>query len=98
MTITTLPLRSLISLGYNTTLTYSNQDKQLSSDRPTSPVFLSQISQDEYNKTEDKYTQELTSYTKRLFFEVKQYKIRQLTCLPLINMPLDTINGQTMPI
>jgi hypothetical protein len=54
----------------NEETTNSNQDRQLSSDRPTSPVFLSQISQDEYNKTEDKYTQELTSYTKRLFFEV----------------------------
>lgn len=53
----------------NEETTNSNQDRQLSSDRPTSPVFLSQLSQDEYNKTEDKYTQELTSYTKRLFFE-----------------------------
>lgn len=54
----------------NEETTNSNQDRQLSSDRPTSPVFLSQLPQDEYNKTEDKYTQELTSYTKRLFFEV----------------------------
>jgi hypothetical protein len=38
----------------NEETTNSNQDRQLSSDRPTSPVFLSQISQDEYNKTEDK--------------------------------------------
>jgi hypothetical protein len=33
----------------NEETTNSNQDRQLSSDRPTSPVFLSQISQDEYN-------------------------------------------------
>lgn len=47
----------------------SCQERQLSSERPTSPVFLSQLVQDDYNRTEEKFTQELTSYTKRLFFE-----------------------------
>lgn len=47
----------------------SDQNSHVTLDRPTSPVFLSQLSQEEYNKTENKFTQELTSYTKRLFFE-----------------------------
>lgn len=38
-------------------------------DRPVSPVFFTQLPQDDYNKTEEKFTQELTIYTKRLFFE-----------------------------
>lgn len=51
----------------------SDQNSHMTLDRPTSPVFLSQLTQEEYNKTEDKFTQELTSYTKRLFFEVNRF-------------------------
>lgn len=51
----------------------SDQNSHVTLDRPTSPVFLSQVTQEEYNKTEDKFTQELTSYTKRLFFEVNSF-------------------------
>lgn len=35
-----------------------------------SGVFLSQLSLENYHEMEDKFTQELTAYTKKLFFEV----------------------------
>lgn len=49
----------------------STDSSHVTKDRPTSPVFFTQLSQEDYNKTEDKFTQELTAYTKRLFFEVE---------------------------
>ena len=36
-------------------------------------AFLSQLPLEDYHKMEEKFTQELTSFTKKQFFEVKRY-------------------------
>ena len=48
-----------------------SQEQESSSDK--TPVFLSQLCLDNYHRTEDKFTQELTAFTKKQFFEVDTF-------------------------
>ena len=37
----------------------------------TPPIFLSDVTQDEFHQAEDQYLAELTAFTKKQFFKVK---------------------------
>ena len=54
-----------------TTSLYSSAHLHPAQSPHTVPVFLSQCHLDCYHKVEENYTQQLTAYTKRLFFEVQ---------------------------
>ena len=46
------------------------EQQALSSSSDTPSVFVSQLDLDHYHKSEEKFTQELTAFTKKQFFQV----------------------------
>ena len=64
-----------LSSFYQSTLSGTKEDQPLQI-----PAFLSQIDLSHYHSMEERFTHELTAFTKKQFFEVKMYNVVIIVC------------------